>query len=290
MNEIFLRIHSALVSGALSKGWGGPKCRAAVDIETHIWESIMWLVLCVLCYYLSGMGERIRGMIKSIQLDLTATKLDPLWRLLDMSLAATHLALFALIVYYKWNIQSMINIIQPCHMIVLLEGIAVFSTKPLGVLITLFLLPAMTGTLLAMLWPDVGGLDQPFELHAYWIQHYLIQLVPFYLLVRRNFLAVKYAGPFTIFVGIWILAVLHFSLFEVVDLTFNVNVEFMLCPTASMEDVFALLPAHYQWPSYRSLMTYIVIVCAVIISSAYIIPTNILMRVMENKKTTNKEL
>ncbi len=105
--------------------------------------------------------------------------------------------------------------IQPCHMILLIQGIALYSKSANGVLITIFVLPALTGTMSAMLFPDTSGLDQPFEMHSYWIQHYIIQAVPLYLLARRNFLALKFANWFSVFMGVWILLLLHFSLYEV---------------------------------------------------------------------------
>jgi hypothetical protein len=123
--------------------------------------------------------------------------------------------MFAQIIYYKINILSMVNMIQPCHVILLLQGIALYSTGTTGVMITLCVLPALTGTLLAMLFPDTGGLDQPLEMEAYWLQHYLVQAVPLYLLVRRDYVALKNASFFNIFCGLWVLLLLHFSLYEV---------------------------------------------------------------------------
>lgn len=71
------------------------------------------------------------------------------------------------------------------------------------------------GTLLAMLFPDTGGLDQPLEMEAYWVQHYLVQAVPLYLLVRRDYVALRHASYLNVFLGLWVLLILHFSLYEV---------------------------------------------------------------------------
>ena len=212
-------INHYLASGALAKGWGGPQCRATVPINVHIWESLGWMTVCAVSYIMVGMGRRIRKMWENIEKDLALVHTSGLEVYCDNILAVVHLLMFVVIVYYKFNIKALVNLLQPCHMIVVLEGIALYSKGPFGVLLSLFILPAMIGTLLAMLWPDVGGLDQPFEMEAYWAQHYLIQFVPIYLLIRRNFLATKYAGPFTVFCGIWFLLLLHFSLYEVLLLS-----------------------------------------------------------------------
>jgi len=113
--------------------------------------------------------------------------------------------------------------LQPCHIILLLQGIILYIDNIYSIIITLFILPALIGTLLATLFPDTSGLDQSYEMQAYWIQHYLIQSLPLYLLLRRNALALKYANFFTSsFCGIWILLLLHFSLYEVIYI-FNDN-------------------------------------------------------------------
>lgn len=63
---------------------------------------------------------------------------------------------------------------------------------------------------------NICCLDQPFEMQAYWLQHYLIQSVPVYLLLRRGGLPLKYADiTVSAFGGVLILLMLHFSLYEV---------------------------------------------------------------------------
>ena len=208
-------LHKILVTGALSKGWGGPACRAALDMKTHMTESFVWLTLAIVAYFAYGVSKKYKSLIKNIQIDLSKTQINSTARVFELVVGTIHFLMFAQIIYYKANILSMINMIQPCHVILLLQGIALYSTGSTGVVISLCVLPALTGTLLAMLFPDTGGLDQPFEMESYWIQHYLIQAVPLYLLIRRDFVALKNSSFFNIFCGLWILLVLHFSLYEV---------------------------------------------------------------------------
>jgi hypothetical protein len=56
---------------------------------------------------------------------------------------------------------------------------------------------------------------------------------------------------------------------QVVDLAFNVNVEFMLCPTAAMHTIFPLVPQWLLWPSYRTTLTLVVFLVGTLISYAY---------------------
>jgi hypothetical protein len=209
------QIHRYLVTGALSKGWGGPVCRASMSIEKHMTESAFWLFVVVLSYQVYGLRSKFSALCKHIELDLVKSPQSRFWRGLDVTFSAVHFLMFLQIVYYKLNILSLVNMIQPCHVILLLQGVALFSKGSTGVIITLCILPALTGTLLAMLFPDTTGLDQPFEMDSYWLQHYLIQAMPLYLLVRRNFLAVRHASFVNVFAGLWVLLLLHFSLYEV---------------------------------------------------------------------------
>jgi hypothetical protein len=215
--KILEALHGVLVTGALSKGgsWGGPICRVAVDFNTHIAEAVFWLTISAVTFYLLNVPAKLRALRKNIDLELALNKQSSLSRSFDLIMCIIHFAMFAHIIYFKTNILSLVNMIQPCHMILLIQGLALYSTRSDGVFITIFVLPALTGTMSAMLFPDTSGLDQPFEMHSYWVQHYIIQAVPLYLLSRRNFSALKFANVFSVFFGIWILLTLHFSLYEV---------------------------------------------------------------------------
>ena len=61
------------------------------------------------------------------------------------------------------------------------------------------------------------------------------------------------------------------------DLLLNVNVEFMLCPTAAMLDIFPLLPAWVLWPSYRSALTVVVVIVGSVLSYLYIGTAHLIM-------------
>lgn len=207
----------ALAKGALEKGgtWGGPECSLAVPMNIHIYESSAVLLVCGLIYYLFDFSKKYRNLVNNVNIDLKANPSSKAERRFELVFGTIHILMFLQILYYKYNIFSLINMLQPCHQILLLQGIALLSTGKTGVLITIFILPALTGTLLAMLFPETVGLDQPLEMEAYWLQHYLIQAIPVYLLLRRNAIALRHASLNKGFIGIWILAVLHFFLFEV---------------------------------------------------------------------------
>lgn len=211
-------LQEALAHGALEKGgtWGGAECAKAVPLKVHILESWSIVLLCGMIFQRFHFSSKLEKLIDTIKSDLQQSR-APTWeRPFELLLGSIHILMFLQILYYKWNIFSLVNMIQPCHIILLLQGIALFSTGVSGVLISSFMLPALTGTLLAMLFPETAGLTQPFEMEAYWLQHYLIQSVPIYLLLRRNAVCLRNSSTLISgTAGLWTLAFLHFSLYEV---------------------------------------------------------------------------
>lgn len=211
------KIHDLLVAGSLKYGgtWGGAECRAYVSLQRHALESSFWILVCYVTFHLFSLGKRLSDLQIVTKIQLERPKYLNTSRNLDRFLAIVHFAMYSQLIYYKWNFSSLINLIQPCHVILLLEGIALYADGPMGVVITTIILPALSGTFLALLFPDTTGLDQPYEEISYWIQHYLIILIPIYLLQRSNGIALELSSTFTIGFGVWILALLHFSLYEV---------------------------------------------------------------------------
>ena len=228
---IAMKVHDILVAGSLQYGgtWGGAACRAHVSIPRHVAESTFWLLVCYATFKIFSLGNKMNDLRTVARIQLSQTKYANTSGFLDKFLATIHFAMYIQLFYYKWNFSSLINLIQPCHVILLLEGIALASDGPLGVMIGTIILPALSGTFLALLFPDTTGLDQPFEELSYWIQHYLIILVPVYLLQRRNGLAYNLCSPFTVGMGVWILGVLHFSFYEVRTLLYIFIKQFGQC-------------------------------------------------------------
>lgn len=217
-SEVILhQIHDLFVAGSLKNGgsWGGAECRAYVDIFTHFRETCFWILLSSLFFQFFSLRRKYTDLWNVTKINLSSIKYSNTTRYLDYILATIHFSMYFQLIYYKWNFSSLINLIQPCHVILLMEGIALASNDHIGVLISVLILPSLSGTFLALFFPDTTGLDQPFEETSYWIQHYLIIFVPIYLLLRRNSLALKMSNKFTVGYGLWILTVLHFSFYEV---------------------------------------------------------------------------
>lgn len=222
--QLATTVHDLLVAGPLKFGgsWGGEVCRSQVSVPMHIAESSIWMIFCYVAFKLFNLGKKLNDLQQVVKIQMSQTRHANDTRMFDKLLATVHFAMYLQLIYYKWNFSSLISLVQPCHVILLLEGIALASNGPLGMMISALILPALSGTFLALLFPDTTGLSQPFEEQMYWIQHYMIITIPIYLLQRRNGLACNLSGAVTIGMGVWALLFLHFSFYEVRNIPRNI--------------------------------------------------------------------
>lgn len=90
-------------------------------------------------------------------------------------------------------------------------------------MIPIYLLPAMSGSIMALVFPENDDLLLPFEQEMFWIEHWLIVLLPLYLLMRFDGMLIKKVmmmrsskSPWhSIAIGLWWLLILHFFVHEV---------------------------------------------------------------------------
>jgi hypothetical protein len=212
-------VHDILAKGALEKGWGGVNCWNSIPIATHLMESVGWVLLTFAFVQVTQFGKWYSDLTARISRELKAYyKAHPhtsVMRWLEIAVGILHVSMFFQIIYFKFNNSAIAYLLQPCHQILLWQGIALLDNGVLGVIISLFILPSLTGTTLAMMFPETGGLEQYLELEAYWLQHFLIESVPLWLLLRNNAFALQFFSFKTVFAGLWFLVLYHFVLLEV---------------------------------------------------------------------------
>lgn len=253
-------LHSLVFSGMHAKAllfedWGGHKCRAYVSPQLDWQEGATWFVLLVASWFVLPKTQLHRAGQSSYRIGV-----------LDYALSFVHALLYAQLCWWKYCDSCLIVLLQPCHILLFLQGVALVT--PQSTEVAVLLLPALSGTALAMAVPGTSGLDAT-QTAAYWVQHVLIQAVPLYLLCRRDFAAWRQCSFGTALLGVWILQALHWCVYLPLDAAFLVNVEFMLCPTLGMRDIFAMLQAWMLWPSYRSSLAVVVGVFSVGVAYFY---------------------
>lgn len=69
--------------------------------------------------------------------------------------------------------------------------------------------------------------------------------------------------------------------FQPIDYTFQVNVNFFLCPAAAMQGLFEQLPSILLWPSYRTLFVTGFLYVSVPLAYAYILTARALQYALE---------
>ena len=263
-------VHDLLFDGSLRRGgeWGGEECAAYVPIHMHIIETTAWLTILLMSgLYLDVPGSIIRLKSKAREL-LKRSPTSPLQRILEIAVAILLFSMFAMLVIIKFNDKAMINLTQPCHLLLILQGIALLSTGPEGSVITIFILPPLAGVLTAMVIPAVDGLSS-IEIINFWVQHVLLGVLPIYLLCRQQFTVSRLCSIHLFAIGLWIFAMFHFTFYEVVCVSFNVNPQFMLCPTFGLRPALAALPEILLFPTYRTTVTFIFSAMALINSYLY---------------------
>lgn len=140
----------------------------------------------------------------------------PRWlRNVDILLSVAAFSQWFLVWCYKIQLRSLINLLQPCHLLLPLQAVSLMCTGSMGPMLAMMSLPMVAGSFSAILFPATEGLDMPFEETSFWTQHVFIQLIPFYLLCRHNFLCAKNINMNMILFGNWLLIFTHWSLFEV---------------------------------------------------------------------------
>lgn len=274
-------LHEIIFSGGISKGvtWGGPTCLAAIPYENHIYEMFGWITLSVVMYWgwnlhsywkeglqnarkYCMMSEKVRGVL--------SLRVQPI---ADAIFIIAHFGLWLSVLYYKINLKSLVNLLQPCHLLLLLQGVTVALPKSMAAesaVMSILLLPLVIGPIAAVACPATDGLDQPYEKEGFWVQHYMQLISPLYMLIRNDFCALKISDVKGVLLGNWLPIALHWYFFAPFDRYFSVNINFWLCPSEGMADAFTLLPTALIWPSYRTFCTILFFIVDIPIIYTYI--------------------
>jgi hypothetical protein len=107
--------------------WGGPLCHSTISLQTHIIESTGWLIIWIFLYFLFDSTTKIKELVKRIDAALEATPSTTASRRMETALGCVNLVLYLQIIYYKSSIHSLINLLQPCHVLLLLQCVSLFN-------------------------------------------------------------------------------------------------------------------------------------------------------------------
>jgi hypothetical protein len=270
------------------ESWGGEKCKNYVPFEVHAFEATFWCIFLMCSYTFFDITKIREEVCFKSELESKSLVKKAVFRNI---LAIMHVIIIIHLFWCKWLSNTILYLLQPCHLILIFQGIALISEPVLSAEIALYTVPAQVGALLALVFPDTSGLILPFETEAYWIQHVLITTItPIYLLSYNN--TYKLLNMKSIIVGTWMVAELHWGILEGLDYFSTINIDFMLCPTPAMLGAFNAVPSYLLKPlggSYRSTMCLVVILFGIPLSYLHKSIASILTYPSTNNNVKSKE-
>ena len=253
------------VGGTLRVGgsWGGEECLAHVPLHVHRAEAAAWvggvLLLCALL--------RTRKAHERLVQQISAETFPP--SRFNTYLATLPLGLWLYVLQSKVQLHSLCNLLQPCHISLLLNAASLLTSGPASTYLTIYSLPFTLGAWGALAIPDTSGLTELETLH-FFLQHYLLVLSPLYLLSMRRALAYRHCTFQNILTGNLLISLLHWGVYQPINVSFGVNINFFLCPTPGLHTIFAAVPSYLLLPSYRTFLSIAAVVLATLFSYIYV--------------------
>ena len=210
-------LHDYIFSGGILKGgtWGGKECQATISLGHHSLELFMWFLISYFIYKLCSYEEIYREMMIKGASVLKDHRRTTTSQMLDVFFATLLFGIWFLVLYYKITLHSLINLCQPCHIALFVQGVGVVVGGPEGAVIGILSLPLVVGPIGALIVPALDGLDQPYEQLFFFIQHYLLLITPLFLLLRNNYCAFKLVTFRSLILANWALLILHWFIFAV---------------------------------------------------------------------------
>lgn len=234
------------------EGEGGPDCVSFLSESHRFIESLAFISIngAILVWA----ARKVSLPQKEISKVKTQTA--------EQILFVTLLTVFLLEVSYKMLSRQLLWLLNPCHMLTLLQLLLLsFPSSPASLVMFRLHLYWLTGPVLAILFPVTWTREMPGEVANYWFQHILILLVPGYLMTRGSYASMfreqendenrNYkldyhsdnrdlgGGSSIPSVSAWpllsysVFSLYHWLFLQSIGLITQVNLNNMLCPAAS---------------------------------------------------------
>lgn len=155
-------------------GNGGPECANFLSLPRRLFETIFVVCWATLLMVWSYRRIQVPAVPKVVRQDRGGKR----------ALLVFMCMIFGMEVGFKFSSKTVIYILNPCHVITLLQ-IFMLAAPPTSKLLTVLFrihIHSMNGPLLAILFPVLNTRMLVMEKETYWIQHLLMLVIPFYLL------------------------------------------------------------------------------------------------------------
>ena len=181
------------------EGNGGLHCRDHVGLNRRVWETLLGigLPLCLFLWQHTGKSQTKQPSDNNSERRQEKKELHCLlpqgskndYSLLRIGFLVSMTLVFGIEMGFKFATKQLIWLFNPCHVTSVIDiyclamPVDTFKINNSLFIMTLF---TMHGPLAAMLFPTDAGLILPFESEIYWIQHWLLLLVPLYFLLVKD--------------------------------------------------------------------------------------------------------
>lgn len=210
------------------QGNGGPECAAFLTFKHRFFETGLACLFGLLYLYWGYKRIHVPPVPKVIREDRGGKR----------ALLVLMCLVFGMEIGYKFSSKTVIYILNPCHIITLIQ-IFLLAAPPTSRLVTVLFrihLHCLHGALLAIFLPVLNTRLLPMETEVYFLQHGLMLIIPFYLL-RTGMGGVYTVEPLSDFSWAFqtcgLLFFYHFLLLQGLGLVTQVNLNNMLCPAVS---------------------------------------------------------
>ena len=159
LDKVFEFLHEYIFVGGIKKGgtWGGIQCYLAIPLDKYIVELVLWLFLAGLTQATFDLGRHYFSLKRKAKMLLSGHVRTMNSRVIDAIFALLHFGIWLLVVYYKICLHSLVNLLQPCHLLLLLQGIAIISSDVRGAMLGSLTFPLIVGAALGLLVPATDG-------------------------------------------------------------------------------------------------------------------------------------
>ena len=153
-------------------------------------------------------------------------------RLFDRIMLGCCIGVFGIMLAHKYQKDMFLFLLQPCHMN-LMTFIILFMMDPAESIVPHLIFNAVLhlnwGAFLAIATPDLRDCDLFLEYEIFWIEHYLLLIIPVYCMIMKKFVVFELSFPVAV-TAFMVKAFYHSFLLSAVALRTSINLNYVLVP------------------------------------------------------------
>jgi len=208
-------------------GNGGPECVEFLTTKQRVVETVVW-TLILSCLAVTGWRNK-----HSPTVEVNHARVPS--RTGRRVIITTMGLIFGIEIGFKLASNQVIWLLNPCHVMTMIQlYLLAAPNSALSTSVFRTHIYFMNGALLAILFPVTNSFFFPLETEIYWIQHFMILVVPFYLL--------RHGGQFNLEPltdwgwALWaysLQCLYHWLFLQPMGLLIEANLNNMVCPAIS---------------------------------------------------------